>query len=134
MLQQLPYIITSCKLDGMCKQMNADEKFDSFKSSLVIIYNDSFPYVTRKTKPLNRSKPHINAKLRESFKEKHRFEKKFKYHCITYGDLYRNLSYRVHKLTAKAKKIYFSGKMVQVIKRPKLNWNISVDTLGRKRI
>ena len=100
--------------------MNADVMFDSFNTTLVSTYNDSFPYVTRKTKPLDTLKHYINAGVRELIKEKHRLEKKFKRHPITYGDQYRILRNRVATLTAKALRKYFSDKMVQANSRPKL--------------
>ena len=118
--------------DGICNQIDADAMFDSFNTTLVSIYNDSFPYVTRKTKPLDILKPYINADLRELIKEKHRLEKKFKRHPITYGDQYRTLRNRVAKLTAKAKRKYFSDKMLQANSRPKLIWKVLNDALGRK--
>ena len=62
--------------DENCNQMNAHATFDSFDTTVVSICNDSFPYITRKTKPLDILKPFINADLRELFKEKHRLEKK----------------------------------------------------------
>ena len=58
--------------DGFCNQIDADVMFDSFNTTFVSIYKDSFPYVTRKTKPLDLLKPYINADLREFIKEKHR--------------------------------------------------------------
>ena len=48
---------------------------DSFNTTLVSIYNDSFPHVTRKTKPLDILKAYINADLCEIIKEKLRLEK-----------------------------------------------------------
>ena len=63
--------------------------FDIFNTTLVSIYKDSFPYVTRKTKPLDILKPYINADLREIIKEKHRLEKKNQRRPIIYGDQYR---------------------------------------------
>ena len=62
--------------------MNADERFDSFNSTLVSITNDTFPYVTRKTKPLDISKPYIYAELRELIKRKNYFV----IICNTYGE------------------------------------------------
>ena len=118
--------------DGICNQINADVMFHSFNTTLVSIYNDSFPYFTRKTKPLDILKPYIIADLRESIKVKHRLGKKFKRQPITYGDQYRTLRNRVAKLTGKAKMKYFSDKMFQANSRPKLIWNVLNDALGRK--
>ena len=63
-------------MEGICNQMNADEMFDLFYSTLDSIYNDSFPCITRKTKPMYTLKAYINAELRELFKQKHGLEKK----------------------------------------------------------
>ena len=77
--------------------MNADKSFDSFSSTLVSIHDDSFPYVTRKTMPLDILKPLIIAELPEQVEEKHRL-KRFKRYPITYGDPYRNLCNRIAKI------------------------------------
>ena len=54
-------LLTKVNWDGICNQMNANEMFDSFNSTLVSVYIDSVPYVTRKTKPLDILKRYINA-------------------------------------------------------------------------
>ena len=61
------------------------------------LYKDSFPYVTRKTEPLDIVKLYIIAKLRGLIKEKHRLVKKFKRFPITYGDQHRSVRDRVAK-------------------------------------
>ena len=76
-------LLSEVNWDGICNQMNVDEVFDSFNNTLVSMYNDSFPYLTRKTKNLDILTPYINAELRELIKKKHRLERKFKRHPIT---------------------------------------------------
>ena len=56
--------------------------FDSFNTTLVSMYTDSFPYITIKTNPLDILKPYINADLHELIKEKHRLKKKMSSHYI----------------------------------------------------
>ena len=60
--------------------------FDSIASILVCICNDTFPYVTRKIKPLDILKLHITSELRDLIQEKHRLEKNVKRHPIIYGN------------------------------------------------
>ena len=59
-----------------CNQKNAGEIFHSYNSILSNIFNETFPDVSRKSKPLDILKPYINAELRELIKEKHRIEQK----------------------------------------------------------
>ena len=66
---ELRILLSEVNWNGICNQKNADIMFDSFNTTLVSVYNDSFPYATRKTKPLDILKPYINANLRLLIKE-----------------------------------------------------------------
>ena len=71
-------LLTEAHCGGICNQMKADERFYSIKSTLVRKNYDSFPYVTRKTMPLDIFKPYTNAELCELIKEEHLLKKKRK--------------------------------------------------------
>ena len=68
-------LLSEVNWDGICNQINAKVMFDSFNTTLFSIYNGSFPYVIRKTKPLDTLKPYFNADLRELIEDKDRLEK-----------------------------------------------------------
>ena len=51
-----------------------------------------FPDVTRKTKPLDKLKPYINAELRKLIKDKYLPEQNIKRHHITYEDRYKKFT------------------------------------------
>lgn len=126
-------LVSSTDWNSICNSSDVEEVYEAFSSRLIELYDNSFPLVHRVTKPIDLRKPFINNDLRELIKAKHKLEKKFRRHPVTYKSEYHTLRNRVNRLVSKAKQTYFANRSAECKGDSKKTWNLVNDALGRKR-
>ena len=96
------------------------------------LFNSSFPLIQRRKKKLDIDKPYIDNDIKVMIKQKHRLQRLYFKHPITYEREYKSIRNALNTKLRLAKRKFYSDRLKENSGNMKKTWRILNELCGRK--